>query len=408
MLCLLLAGHALASELPRQRFALLTEERLAACPEPERAAWREYLERSQNHARHERVTLAAERAAAGLARSQPAPGARKYFGFDGKKDAAFFARPEMVALAEVVLSYQTPTGGWSKHVDYSRGPRPPGTHWTAQGGEGWHYCGTLDNRSTTEQIEFLARVHAATGRAEFRDGALCGLEWLLQAQYPNGGWPQNYPLEPGYHEATTLNDGAMQHALKVVLAVSRGDEPFQWVAAPLRQRAAQALARGLACLCRSQVRIGDRLTVWCAQHDPLTLEPVAARLKEPPSLSGAESADLVKFLMRFGPLDDDMRTCIEAALAWFETHQITDLRETTNAAGKADYVHDPASTEVRWARFYDLATERPIFAGAQDGIIYHSFREMAAHNDVAYDYFTTHPRDLLAKEAARWRKRMAK
>ena len=36
-----------------------------------------------------------------------------------------------------------------------------------------------------------------------------GLNFILAAQYPNGGWPQGYPLEGAYHDDITLNDNAM-------------------------------------------------------------------------------------------------------------------------------------------------------------------------------------------------------
>jgi PelA/Pel-15E family pectate lyase len=135
---------------------------------------------------------------------------------------------------------------------------------------------------------------------------------------------------------------------------------------------------------------------------------VKARLKEPPSLSGGESASLVKFLMRSGPVTPEVVTMIESAMAWFDSHRITGLRKTKNAAGRTDFVTDPASTEVHWARFYDLQTGRPIFAGADDGIIYGSFSEMAAKNKVAYDFFSSRPRVLFEKELPRWRKRLQK
>lgn len=311
-------------------------------------------------------------------------------------------------LAVAVMSYQTPTGGWSKAVDYNQGPRAPGTHWTTQSGDGWHYCGTLDNRSTTEQIEFLANVHAATQRQDCREAVKRGIEWLLSAQFPNGGWPQVYPLEPGYHEAITLNDNAMIHAIEMIRAVSLGAAPFAFLDGTTKHRAAEAYDRAIACVIKCQVRVGETPAVWCAQHDPITLDPVAARLKEPPSLSGGESAELLKFLMRSGPLTPTVQSAIESAAAWLDAHKITDIRRITNAAGKTDYVNDPASTEVYWARFYDLKTARPIFAGADDGKIYATYHEMAQHNKVGYDYFTTKPRDIVTKEMARWRKRLGK
>ncbi len=135
---------------------------------------------------------------------------------------------------------------------------------------------------------------------------------------------------------------------------------------------------------------------------------VGARKKEPPSLSARRSAELVKFLMREGPLTPEVAAMIEPALAWFDAHRITGLRKTKNAAGRTDYVPDAASTEVYWARFYNVETAAPMFAGAQDGIVYPTFSEMAARNKVAYDYFTTRPKELLEKEVVRWKKRQSK
>ena len=56
----------------------------------------------------------------------------------------------------------------------------------------------------------------------------------------------------------------------------------------------------------------------------------------------------------------------------------------------------------------DITTGRPIFAGAQDGIIYDSFEEMWMHNHFGYDYYTRRPAELLVKERERWRKLLAK
>lgn len=393
---------------PQKHLEHLTDQAVTALLEADQSAWRQYLEHSAGLAQTERRALAAECRALGLPVSKPAPAQSAEFELPSKVELASFNTAESAKLADAVLSYQTPSGGWSKAVDYSAGPRPPGTHWTSQSGDGWHYCGTLDNRSTTEQIRFLAWVFAASGREDCRDAALRGIEWLLAAQFPNGGWPQVFPLEPGYHEAITLNDGAMLHAIEILLAVSEGAEPFSFADEELRRRAAQAVERGLDCLLDCQVVVAGARTVWCAQHHPLTLAPMAARLKEPPALSGAESAEILKFLMRQGPVTPDVRQAVESALAWLEAHAIRGLRKTKNEAGKTDYVDDPASAEVYWARFYDVETGAPMFAGAQDGIVYSTFSEMARHNKVGYDYFTTKPAEIIGKERERWAKRLAK
>jgi PelA/Pel-15E family pectate lyase len=399
-LCTLLLAQA--DEKP---FTLLTDELLAKLPEAQRSEWIAYIDKSRAFAAKEHRLLDEERT---KAEAKPAPGNRAEFEFDSDTPAEWFASAENQKLADIVISYQTPTGGWSKAVDYTKGPRQPGTHWTSQKGDAWHYCGTFDNRTTTEQIKFLAGVFTATKRDDVKAALMKGLDYVFAAQYPNGGWPQNYPVERGYHEAITLNDDAMVHILEVLHDLAEGDNHFAFADAALKQRAQAAFDKGIANIAAMQVRIDGQPTVWCAQHHPLTLEPVKARAKEPPSLSGGESANLVKFLMRSGPTTPEVVAIIEAALKWFDARRLTGLRKTKNDQGKTDYIADPASTDVLWARFYDLQTAKPIFAGAQDGIVYHTFHEMAAKNKVAYDFFSTRPAELLGKELPRWRKRLEK
>ena len=111
--------------------------------------------------------------------------------------------------------------------------------------------------------------------------------------------------------------------------------------------------------------------------------------------------------MRKAPVDPTITAMIEPALAWLDAHRVTGLRNTKSAAGKTDYVADATYDEIYWARFYDVQTGKPMFAGSQDGIVYSTFSEMAAQNRVGYDYYTTKPRDLIEKEVIRWRKRLA-
>jgi PelA/Pel-15E family pectate lyase len=389
-----------------RRFEILTTERIAALPDGQREAWAAYMEQSNDRYEKEYDLLAAECRKIGLPRAIPARSSGADLKLGGGSGEAWFASDEALNLVDAVISYQTPTGGWSKAVSYSAGQRQPGTHWTSQTGEaGWHYCGTLDNRSATQQIRFLSGVYSARKREDAKAAALRGMEWLLAAQFPNGGWPQNYPVEPGYHEAITLNDDAMTHALEVLLEIAEANPPFAFTDEALRHRARAAFDKGIACLAAAQVKVDGKLTVWCAQHDPLTLAPVGARLKEPPSLSGLESANVLKFLMRKAPSNSAVVTMIESALPWLDAHRIEGLRYTKTAAGKTDYVADPSSAEIYWARFYDIQTGKPIFAGAQDGIIYDTYGEMAAKNKVGYDYLTTKPREVIEKEAPRWRTR---
>ncbi len=383
----------------------VTAERIAALPEGERGAWEKYLARSVERRRGEQAVLKAEVIAAWLTGPRPAP-AGQDFKLPSHADAKWFASEAGRAITEAVVSFQTPSGGWSKAVRFDKGPRTPGMQWTSQD-DPWHYAGTFDNRSTTEELRLLAGVQQAGGREEVRAAFLRGLEYVFDAQFPNGGWPQGWPLEGKYHDEITLNDNAMTHVLELLRDIAAGRPEFAFVDEARRRRAREAFAAGLRCIVKMQVRQNAKPTVWCAQHDPLTLAPAAARLKEPPSLSGGESGDLLLFLMRLPEPTPEVVAAIEAGLAWFEGARLTGLRPVQRE-GRSFYAADATATEPYWARFYDLATNRPIFAGAQDGIIYDSFEEMWTHNHFGYDYYTRRPAGLLTKERERWQKLLAK
>ncbi len=406
LVCWLVCTVALADEpIQVPRLKLLHEDRIAALGPSQRLAWETYLRLSSTHAAAERKMLSQELIASNQTTPTPAP-----LGKSSAKATAWqsilnsYQTDEARRFTDSMLSFQTPTGGWSKSVDYWQGERTAGMHWTSQRGEGWHYCGTIDNGNTTEQIRFLAASFAATQNEPCRDSAIRGIEWLLQAQYPTGGWPQVYPLEPGYHEAITLNDNAMLHVLEVLMQVGSRAEPFQFVSEDLAKRCQIAHQKGIECLLQSQVQIDGQATVWCAQHDPIDLRPIAARKMEPASLSGAESADVLRHLMRNGPDNRHVRHAIESGVRWLAEHEAKGLRKTQSSDGQTQYVSDDSSTEHYWARFYDLKNQQPVFFGAQDGVEYRTFAAMAEKNKVAYDYYTTRPRDVITKEYARWKK----
>ncbi len=381
------------------------DERLPKIAEEVHDQWEADLKRSAEQMAADKAALAAEVQAAGLPAPIPAPEAEDFK--IEKKAPEWFGSEEAQRLAEVIVSFQTPSGGWSKHVAYDQGPRKPGMHWTSQGvKDAWHYVGTFDNRSTTEQMRLLAQVFQATGRTEFRDSFLKGLAYIFDAQYPSGGWPQVYPMSGGYHDAITYNDNAMTLVLGLLQGIAAGAPEFAFVPEKERAAAAAAVAAGVQCILKCQVVQDGRKTVWCAQHDPFFLAPYSARLKEPASLSGAESMEILRFLMRLPNEVPGQREAITEGLAWFERSKLIGWR-AVKRDGRNLWEQDPTATEPMWARFYDLHTNQPIFAGAQDGIVYDSFETMARNNVFGYAFFTPKPQELLVKEVPKWRKRVS-
>jgi PelA/Pel-15E family pectate lyase len=225
---------------------------------------------------------------------------------------------------------------------------------------------------------------------------------VLAAQYPNGGWPQVYPLEGGYHDNITFNDDATTHVLELLYAIAKGEPQFGFLDEPQRKQAAEALERGIDCVLRAQVVIDGKKTVWCAQHDALSLEPARARSFEPPTLSGLESSRILQFLMKIKNLTPELKESIESGLAWFESAKITGITRAKRD-GRTAYVPEAASTEVYWARFYDIGTGEPVFPD-RDGILHGTYEAMAAGKNVGYDYYTTLPGSTITTGQKKWRK----
>ena len=386
----------------------VTTNRISELSATEQSPWTAYLNQSQTSAHTDQAAVQAEVVANKMTNALRAPSGGD-FKLKVKAGDPWFTGDEAKQLADAVLSYQTPSGGWSKHIGFSRGPRQPGMQWTAQNepGQPAHYVATFDNGSTTSEMDLLAGVWLAAKRADCKAGFLKGLNFIFAAQYPNGGWPQVYPLEGKYHDDVTFNDDAMTHVLELLQGITSNEPCYAFLNDSQRKQAASALAAGIRCVLKTQVVQNGKKTVWCAQFDSLTLQPASARMMEPATLSGLESAHILAFLMTITNPAPEVAAGIESGLVWFENAKITNIGKTTNEIGKTTYEPNMASTEVRWARFYDLTNSKPVFPG-RDGVLYDTFEAMAAKNKVGYDYYTSQPGSIVKNGQKKWRKMPAK
>ena len=104
----------------------LTAERIATLPPGQQAAWREYLERSQRQMQADRAAVEAELRQAGLRDPMSPPEGRGVQSVPLSKPAAWYGQPEARRITDIIVSFQTPAGGWSKNLDMSKRPRAPG------------------------------------------------------------------------------------------------------------------------------------------------------------------------------------------------------------------------------------------------------------------------------------------
>ncbi len=327
-----------------------------------------------------------------------------------KQPAAWYADAEARTIAANVRLYQTPAGGWPKNHDMTE---PPSAEFLAETSLD-HRAPTIDNGATYTQIRFIARVATGCpGDAETNRAAVVrGLEYLLAAQYKHGGWPQYFPLRPGYYTHITFNDDAMVGVLELLRDVAAGREPFAWTEPALRTRCAAAVEKGIACILRCQIIVAGRKTGWCAQHDEITFEPVPARAYEHISLSGSETVGIVRFLMGIEQPSPEVFAAVEGAVAWLETVKLTGIRLQEVPDPQLPHgcdrivVADPAAPPL-WARFYEIGTNRPIFGG-RDTIIRYSLAEIEPERRGGYHWYTDEPARLLARDHPRWLKKLPK
>jgi PelA/Pel-15E family pectate lyase len=281
---------------------------------------------------------------------------------------------EGTRIAENVLSHQSDQGDWPKNIDTSETPYD-GARATLKG--------TFDNGATVGEMRFLARGFLATGEPRYRVAFNKALDHVLAAQYPNGGWPQTFPPGNGYPRYITFNDNTMVNILELLRDVARSDD-FRFVEAAQRAAAGRAFEAGIGCILKCQIKVGGRLTVWCAQHDEKTLEPQKARTYELPSLSGGESAGILLLLMSLDEPSPEVVRAVHAGARWFESSKLTGIR--VKVVDRNKIVVPDRDAPPLWGRFCEIENNRPFFCG-RDGIKKFDIAEIEAERRNGYAWY---------------------
>lgn len=385
----------------------LTQERIDEfAPAKQRAAWTAYLKRSQEQMRMDRATLASELKPGEAAPPQPPEGRGGFgAGMSLRYDDAYYGTAAARHIADVIVSFQTPAGGWSKNMSFAGEPRKPGQPYAADNlnrypsaddfdtpkDPHWNYVGTLDNDSTNTELHFLAKV---AGKMPGKDGDayrasfIKGIRYLLAAQFPNGGFPQVYPLEGGYHDAITFNDNAVSESAETLSDVAEAKGDYAFVQPDLRKQAGEAAARALKCILASQMVIDGKKTIWPQQEDALTLAPVSARNYEPGALAASESADLLDYLMSLPKPSKETIAAIDAGVKWLQGAAIYGVEY---AGGRGV----PGGRQLKpkdgagplWARYYSVTTQKPIF-GDRDKSLHDNVNDLSLERRNGYAWYS--------------------
>lgn len=363
-------------------------------------AWQQYFARSAQLQVLDQQQLVTELKQFHLSKASK-PMKAKQFGFLTDPPASYWSSSEAVQVARIILSFQTPSGGWSKRTDMATQARQPGQLY----GTEQDYIPTFDNDATTTQIRWLVAFLPYADnelRRQIQVAVERGIAFMVQAQYPNGGFAQSYPLQGSYHDAVTLNDHAMVQLLRLLRDVSEGAE-FAFVSAPLKQQALQSFDLGIDLLLKAQLVIDGELTVWSAQHHPVTLAAVKARAYELASLVSSESAEVTLLLMQLPQPSPRVIASVEAAVHWFNLHQIKDTMMQRSEQG----VHfvKKAGAKPLWARFYDLEKQQPLFVD-RDSRIVSSMAELSIERQNGYGWYQSNA-DAVLKAYPHWKARLS-
>lgn len=387
-------GHSVpAQPLTMARFASLTPTL--------REQWAGYLDRSQSQCANDMAALTAERARLGGALpASPPEGSPKSMPLD--KAADWYATQEARTIADNIVSYQTPAGGWGKNQDRAAPPRQPGQSFVTGDDSQWAFVGTIDNGATTTELRFLARVQSALPApqgAPYRAAFEKGIRYLLDSQFPNGGWPQVYPLQGGYHDALTYNDDALVEVVEVLIDAGSGQRDYAFVSPALAAEARGAAARAVSVILASQIVSGGQRAGWGQQHDPLTLAPVGARNFEPASLSSNESASLLRLLMRLPSPEPRVVEAVHGGVAWLQAAALRDVEWSAATETDGRRLAAKPGAGPLWSRFYDIETMRPIF-GDRDKTVHDDVNAISAERRNGYSWFGTGPAAAIRDYAA--------
>lgn len=232
--------------------------------------------------------------------------------------------------ADALIAGEISTGGWNYFVDFG-GPEATRQFYDTVGKNAWrleefqHYWGnaTFDDNGTAEAMKFILRLYAEKYDPKYGDEVRRNIDFILDSQYPSGGWPQRYPIKhefvhhglADYTSYITFNDDVTAENVNYLIMAN---EVLQ------DQRLMPAIHRGMDVYMLTQQ--GDPQPGWALQYTPDDLKPAAARSYEPKALATHTTASAIKQLMRFYTLTGDSRYLarLPEAMDWLDSVRLPD------------------------------------------------------------------------------------
>jgi len=254
--------------------------------------------------------------------------------------------------ADALIWGQHPEGGWHYFIDFDMTgvqkfyDEVLSKCWGYE--EYLHYYGncTYDDNVTTGAARYLLEIYMTTLDPAYRVPLLKAIDFILKSQYPNGGWPQRYPINtefshhglPDYTHYYTYNDNVIQGNIYFLLEAWKklGNEEYK-----------KAAYRGMDFVLISQ--LAPPQGGWGQQYN-MDMQSVQARSYEPASVMPGQTVTCARDLMKFYKITGDRRYLkgIPDAIEWLENSYLPDDQKANN--------------RVTHATFYELGTNKPLYA----------------------------------------------
>ena len=243
-------------------------------------------------------------------------------------DEYYYQAAERVAGA--LIWGQLDCGGWNYVFDYA-GENSLKEWYSTVGKAGWrleefqHYYGnaTYDDGGTMEAATFLLRMYVEKNDPKYRPALDKVINFVLESQYPIGGWPQRYPLRydhpfqgrADYSSFITLNDDVIPDIIEFLT---------QCYQALGMQGVKEPVMRAMYLMIPLQQ--GVPYAGWADQYTLDDLKPAHARSYEPRAINTSTTSQMIMLMLQYYRRTGDSRflTGIPAALEFLEKQKLPD------------------------------------------------------------------------------------
>lgn len=239
--------------------------------------------------------------------------------FHTTQNEYYYQAAEKAAAA--IIWGQSQEGGWNYMIDFA-GDRSLKQWYNTIGKNGWrleefqHYYGnsTFDDDVTSDATRFLLRMYLEKLDPTYKPSLDKAINFVLKSQYPNGGWPQRYPIVkgaekngfPDYTPFYTFNDDVIWENIHLLIQCYEvlGEERFL-----------EPIYTGMNFYRKSQ----DKSGAWGQQLN-MKMETASARTYEPAAFLPKTTCENALLLLKFYQFTGDKNFLegVPKAIHWLE------------------------------------------------------------------------------------------